>query len=69
VFDKPIFRTVDFAGQLHQAYGIHKMTITGLLRQLKEAGILVALQAGRGRRAATLCFSRLINLAEGRKVV
>jgi type III restriction enzyme len=40
-----------------------------LLRRLKEAGILKELQARSGSRAATLCFTGLINLAEGRQVL
>jgi hypothetical protein len=40
-----------------------------LLRQIKEAGILRELQAASGRRSATLCFPRLVNLAEGREVL
>lgn len=69
LFSKPIFRTSDLAQQLAAEYGMHEKTTPGLLRQLKEAGILRELQAGSGRRAATLCFPRLINLAEGREVL
>lgn len=69
IFSKPIFRTSDLAQKLSADYGIHEKTAPGLLRQLKEAGILRELQAGSGRRPATLCFPRLINLAEGRDVI
>lgn len=69
IFSKPIFRTTDLAQQLTADYDIHEKTTPGLLRQLKEAGILREIQAGSGRRAATLCFPRLINLAEGRDVL
>lgn len=69
LFSKPIFRTSDLAQQLAAEYGIHEKTTPGLLRQLKDAGILRELQASSGRRAATLCFPRLINRAEGREVV
>ncbi len=69
IFSKPIFKTSDLAQQLTADYGIHEKTTPGLLRQLKEAGILREVQAGSGRRAATLCFPRLINLAEGRDVL
>jgi Fic family protein len=69
IFGKPVFRTSDLAQQLAADFGIHEKTTPGLLRQLKEAGILRELQAGSGRRAATLCFPRLINLAEGREVL
>lgn len=69
IFSKPIFRTSDLTAQLHSDFGIHEKTTPGLLRQMKEAGILRELQAGSGRRPATLCFPRLINLAEGREVL
>lgn len=69
IFSKPIFRTSDLTQKLTADYGIHEKTAPSLLRQLKEAGILRELQAGSGRRPATLCFPRLINLAEGRDVV
>lgn len=69
IFSKPIFRTSDLAQKLAADYGIHEKTAPALLRQLKAAGILRELQAGSGRRAATLCFPRLINLAEGREVL
>ena len=69
IFSKPIFRSADLAQKLSADYGIHEKTAPSLLRQLKEAGILRELQAGSGRRPATLCFPRLINLAEGREVL
>lgn len=69
IFSKPIFKTTDLAQQLTVDYDIHEKTTPGLLRQLKDAGILREIQAGSGRRAATLCFPRLINLAEGRDVL
>ena len=69
IFSKPIFRSSDLAEQLHREYGVHEKTAQGLLRQIRNAGILRELQSGSGRRPATLCFSRLINLAEGREVL
>ena len=69
IFSKPIFRTSDLAHQLVADYKIKKKTAPALLRQLRDAGILLELKPGSGRRAATLCFPRLINLAEGRDVV
>lgn len=69
IFSKPIFKTSDLAQQLTTEYGIHEKTTPGLLRQLRDAGVLREIQAGSGRRAATLCFPRLINLAEGREVL
>lgn len=69
IFNKPIFRSSDLTARLHREFGIHEKTTPGLLRQMKEAGILRELQAGSGSRPATLCFPRLINLAEGREVI
>lgn len=69
IFSKPIFRTSDLAEQLNREFGIHEKTALALLRQLREGDILLELQASSGRRPATLCFPRLINLAEGREVL
>lgn len=69
LFNRPIFRTSDLTAQLQQESGVHDKTTLGLLRQLRVAGVLRELQPGRGSRPATLCFPRLINLAEGRPVL
>lgn len=69
IFSKPIFRTSNLASQLLQESGIHEKTSVGLLRQLRQAEVLMELRPGSGRRPATLCFPRLINLAEGRDVL
>ena len=69
LFNKPIFKASDLVKQFNQDYGIHEKTTPGLIRQLKDAQILKVLQAGSGRRSAVLCFPRLINLAEGKKVL
>ncbi|MBI5918398.1 MAG: Fic family protein [Nitrosomonadales bacterium] len=69
IFSKPVFRSSDLAQQLFKEFGIHEKTTPGLLRQMKDAGILRELQPGSGRRPATMCFPRLINLAEGREVL
>jgi Fic family protein len=69
IFTKPIFSTSDLAQRLSTEHGMHEKTAPSLLRQLRDAGILRELQAGSGRRAATMCFPRLINLAEGREVL
>lgn len=69
IFSKPIFRSSDLTAQLKREFGIHEKTTPGLLRQMRDAGILRELQAGSGRRPATLCFPRLINLAEGKEVL
>ena len=69
VFSKPIFRTTDIIQQLHIDFGIHEKTISGLLRSLREGGVLKELRAASGNRPAVLCFPELLNIAEGRKVV
>ena len=69
IFSKPVFSTTDHANQLCQEHNIHKQTTLGLLRQLRGANVLIELQPGSGRRAAILCFSELINAAEGRNVL
>lgn len=68
-FSKPIFSTSELADRLSAEDGIHEKTASALLRQLRDAGILRELKAGSGRRAATMCFPQLINLAEGRTVL
>lgn len=69
IFSKPIFKTSDLAARLNAEYEIHEKTTTSLLRQLKEVRILREIRPGSGRRAATLCFPRLLNIAEGREVL
>ena len=69
IFSKPIFRSSDLSMQLQRQFGIHQKTTPGLLRQMRDAGIRRELQPGSGRRPATLCFPRLVNVAEGRDVL
>jgi hypothetical protein len=40
IFSKPIFRSSDLAEKLNREYGIHEKTALGLLRQIRDAGIL-----------------------------
>lgn len=65
IFDRPIFSTTDLITRTQ----IHKPTAMSLIRQLKTAEILQELKAGSGRRAAVLCFPRLLNIAEGRRIL
>lgn len=65
IFDRPIFSTTDLIARTQ----IHKPTAMSLIRQLKTADILQELKAGSGRRAAVLCFPRLLNIAEGRRIL
>ena len=68
LFNRPIFKTSDLVKELKHKHNIHEKTTPGFIRQLKEAGVLVELQAGSGNRAAVMCFPQLLNLAEGRAV-
>lgn len=66
IFDRPIFRTTDFAARS----GITtRQTAMLILRQLKQGGILTTLVEASGRRPAVMAFPELVNLAEGRSVV
>jgi Fic family protein len=65
LFDRPIFKVVDFASRA----GIPKPTAHVLVRQLEESGILKTIKEGAGRRAAIVAFPALLNLAEGRQVL
>jgi Fic family protein len=69
IFSKVVFPTADLSQQLRKEFNIHGKTTSGLIRQLRDAGILVELRPGSGSRSAVLCFPRLMNLAEGRKVI
>lgn len=69
IFIKPIFRSSDLSNHLHSEFAIHEKTTQGFLRQMKDAGILTELEPRRGRRPATLCFSRLINIAKGHQII
>lgn len=60
-FTRPIFKTPDFV----KTSGIPKPTANRIIREVKEAGLLIELQPGSGRRAAILAFRELLNLAEG----
>ncbi len=64
LFNRPIFMTTDLIREV----GIHKPTMMGLLRQLKEHGILRELRPASGRRAAVLGFPELLNIAEGKDI-
>ena len=63
-FGQPIFKAPDFMN----AAGIPKPTAARIVRLAREHGLLRELKAGKGRRAAVLMFSELLNIAEGRTV-
>ena len=65
IFDRPIFETTDFVSRSK----INKKTAMALLKQLREAGVLLVLREGSGRRASVLCFPALLNITEGRKIL
>ncbi|MCC5877963.1 MAG: Fic family protein [Candidatus Sumerlaeia bacterium] len=69
IFNRPIFKTPDLVRQLHDDHGVHRKTVPGLLRQLRDHGILKELQASSGRKPAVLWFPRLIHVAEGRETL
>lgn len=64
MFERPIFKASDF-GRLS---GIPGPTATRILRVCRDNGLLRELRTASGRRAATLCFPELLNIAEGRVV-
>ena len=66
LFKRPIFSTSDFVIDMK---GVSRQTAMALLKQLKETNILLELQPGSGRKAAVLCFSELLNITEGKKIL
>jgi len=58
------FRSSDFVASA----GIPEPTAKRIVPALRESGILRILVEASGRRAATLCFPALLNIAEGREV-
>ena len=60
VFDRPIFQSGDFIIKS----GIPRESALRILSELKKAGFLKDLTAGRGRRAAVVSFSQLIQITE-----
>ncbi|HCP76930.1 MAG: cell filamentation protein Fic [Pusillimonas sp.] len=63
IFERPIFKSSDFVSSA----GIPEPTAKRILPALREAGVLRVLMEASGRRAATLCFPTLLNIAEGRE--
>ncbi|MEW6220637.1 MAG: hypothetical protein AB1634_14060 [Thermodesulfobacteriota bacterium] len=64
LFQRPSLATTHFV----EASGIPKPTAKRILILLREAGVLVALREGKGRRAGIYAFRELLNIAEGRTV-
>lgn len=65
LFDHPIFQTTDLVKRID----IPKQTLMPLIRQIRESGHLRVVQEASGNRAATLAFSELLNITEGRKIL
>ena len=64
LFGLPVFNTKS----LEQTTGIPKQTLLLMVRQLKEANILLTLREGAGRRSAIHAFPELINITEDREL-
>lgn len=65
IFNRPIFKTSNFVKET----GIVKTTAMGLIRLLKEDGILRELEPSSGRKSAVMCFPSLLNAAEGKEIL
>ncbi|HAS84021.1 MAG TPA: cell filamentation protein Fic [Verrucomicrobia bacterium] len=63
IFERPIFKNSDFIANAD----IPEPTAKRIIPTLRKAGVLRELVKARGRRAATLCFPALLNIAEGRE--
>ena len=61
IFYRPIFQTSDIVSRTKLA----KQTVMPLLRQLKDAGVLMVISEASGRRPARLAFLALLNITEG----
>lgn len=64
IFERPIFKRSDFV----KSASIPRATAIRILHVLQEHHILTILEQARGRKSATLTFSELLNIAEGRSV-
>ena len=64
LFQSPIFGAPAFINHAD----IPKPTASRILGLLREAGILLTLEEGRGRRAGIYAFRELLNVAEGHEV-
>lgn len=63
-FNKPIFKTSDFV----RTAGIPRPTANRIVREVRDAGLLIEVRPASGRRAAVLAFRELLNIAEGSEV-
>ena len=67
MFARPIFRSTDIEFDTKQKPS--RQAVAGLLKTLRNSGVLTVLREGRGRRAQILAFTELINLCEGKEVL
>lgn len=63
IFARPIFKSSDFVASSR----IPAPTARRFLVVLRDGGVLKPLAVASGRRAATLCFPALLNIAEGKE--
>lgn len=63
IFERPLFQTN------HLKLSGSRQLAAGLIRKLKDAGILSVVREGSGRRGQVLAFRELLNLCEGREIV
>ncbi|HAH09290.1 MAG TPA: cell filamentation protein Fic [Alphaproteobacteria bacterium] len=65
IFVRPIFKARDVV----ETSGVPKESVARLLRILREEDVLTELRPATGRRPAIYAFGKLLNIAEGQKVV
>lgn len=63
IFAHPVFKTTQFI----EDSGIPQPAAARILRVVRDKGLLKEIRPARGRRAATLLFPELLNIAEGRE--
>lgn len=65
-FMSPVISTAQFAKTASIG---NRITANGILRQLHEAGLILRIREGSGRRPAVFALPKLLNIAEGRDVL
>jgi hypothetical protein len=64
IFERPIFKRSDFV----KSTSIPRATALRILNILRDHNILTVLEQARGSKSATLVFSALLNIAEGKEL-
>lgn len=64
IFQTPIFTATAFTNYS----GVPKPTANRMLSQMRESGLLITLEEGKGRRPGIYAFRELLNVAEGMEV-